>query len=422
MSTLPKIPNLLRKVGVTSKAAQNIASTTNAVVPPPTSSPPVQLPQIQTSSPPPAQPLPKTGPSAAQIQSQNVQIQNLRETTLRKYEQYVSQLRQLDRNFSLNMKKIEQANSRAITRVVDSVSSLASEIQQLKNQSTLLQRKLRNISKMQEQTQKEGIASAIRPLSDGFKAFESEFDKAQSNVDKLFLGLESRTGNLLDSYKAISPITKTVNDFQARLSELAQSHQNTVETLNISKAEIRELLDQQRTHVLQQISDKTAALSNRISILEQRAAKALDQSQGVISDSQTAQFEMRKVFDQSLDNSMKSYKQKLEEVRSLISDLAQSRFNQIDDLRNRLATASEELSKAKHKNMKQMVESKTAPRTSLRPEIERLRAKCEELEKQLAEKGKSANKPPREVKMYHQVQNDGTIKYINVLADGTVVV
>ncbi|EAX92945.1 hypothetical protein TVAG_489840 [Trichomonas vaginalis G3] len=420
MSTLPKLPNILRKVGVTSTAAKGNQSSTSNL--PQTSSPLSNpLPTIQTPSPPANQPLPKTGPSAAQIQSQNVQIQNLRETTLRKYEQYVSQLRQLDRNFSLNMKKIEQANSRAITRVVDSVSSLASEIQQLKNQSTLLQRKLRNISKMQEQTQKDGITRAIKPLSDGFTAFETEFDKAQSNVDKLFFGLETRTGNLLDSYKAISPITKTVKDFQARLAELTQSHQNTVDTLNISKAEIRELLDQQRNHVLQTINDKTAALSGRIAILEQRAAKALDQSQGVISDSQTAQFEMRKVFDQSLDNSMKSYKQRLDEVRGLITDLAQTRFNQIDDLRNRLATASEELSKAKHKNMKQMIETKTVARTSLRPEIDRLKAKCEELEKILEEKGKLNNKP-REVRMYHMVQEDGTIKYINVLADGTVVV
>ena len=340
---------------------------------------------------------------------------------MRKYENFVSQLRQLDRNFTLNMKKIDQNNNRAITRVTDSVSSLASEMQQLKNQSVLLQRKLKNISKMMEQTTKDGITRATKPLSDGFKAFGEEFTKAQGNVDTLFFGLETRTANVLETYKSVSTITQTVKDLELRIKELNEAHQSTNESLDLCKAEVRMMLDQQRTNILQQINDRTAALAVKIGILEKRSAKALDQSQNIINESQTSQFDLRKVFDESLDNSMKAYKQKLEGVRTAIQDLASTRFNQIDSLRNRMAAASEELTQAKLRSMKQMVEAKTVARTSLRPEIEKLKARCDEMEKILSEKGAFPQKK-NGVRVYCMVQDDGTTKYINVLEDGTVVV
>ena len=422
MSTLPRLPQMMRKVGAQSQMSRQPPTALPPVNPNSTSSLSSTFNNQNTTSLVPVQ-LGSTAPpqSALQTQQQNLQIQQLREVTMRKYEQYVSQLRSLDRNFTLNMKKIDQNNTRAITRVTDSVSSLYSEMQQLKNQSVLLQRKMKNITKMMDQTLKDGIVRATKPLSDGFKTFGEEFQKAQGNVDTLFFGLETRTATILDAYKDISPITQTVKDVENRLKELLQSHTNTLSTLDQSKAEINHMLEQQRNSILQQIKDRTAALNAKINILEQRSAKALDQSQNVINESQTSQFDMRKLFDESLDISMKAYKQKLESVRNSVTELAQTRFNQIDDLRNRMAQASEKLSKAKHKTMKQMVETKTVKRTSLRPEVEKLKKRCEEMEKILEEKGIKKTKKEG-TRMFYMTQEDGTLKYINVLEDGSVVV
>ena len=418
MSTLPRLPQMMRKVGAQSAMTRFQ----------PTNQTPNNLPPVNPSSPSlnstfsSVNSTQKTQQNTAlQNQQQNLQIQQLREVTMRKYEQYVSQLRSLDRNFTLNMKKIEQNNTRAITRVIDSVSSLASEMQQLKNQSTLLQRKLKNITKMMEQTVKDGISRATQPLSDGFKAFGDEFTKAQNNVDTLFFGLENRTANILDSYKEIHPITQNVKDVEARLKELIDIHSNTLETMSVKKQEIHNMLDQQRNSVLQHIKEKTAALNVKINILEKRSSKALEQSQNVINDSQTSQFEMRKVFDDSLDASMREYKGKLDSVRSMVNDLSQIRFNHIDSLRNRMASSSEELSKTRHKTMKQMVEGQTVTRTSLRPEIEKLEKRCKEIEEKLISKG-IVTPVQKGVREYSMTLEDGTVKKINVLEDGTVVV
>ena len=422
MSTLPRLPQMMRKVGAQSQMSRQPPTALPPVNPQPASSLSstfnpqnnTTLVPVQFNSTAPQQ-------SALQTQQQNLQIQQLREVTMRKYEQYVSQLRALDRNFTLNMKKIDQNNTRAITRVTDSVSSLYSEMQQLKNQSVLLQRKMKSITKMMDQTLKDGIVRATKPLSDGFKTFGEEFQKAQGNVDTLFFGLENRTATILDTYKDISPITQTVKDVENRIKELIQAHTNTLGALEQGKNEINQMLEQQRNNVLHQINDRTAALNAKINILEQRSAKALDQSQNVINESQTSQFDMRKLFDESLDISMKGYKQKLESVRNSVTDLAQTRFNQIDELRNRMAQASEKLSKAKHKTMKQMVETKTVTRTSLRPEIDKLKQRCDEMEKILQEKG--IQKPKKEgTRMFYMTLDDGTLKYINVLEDGSVVV
>ena len=406
MSTLPKLPHLLKLSNqYSSSNQQNTNFDHQNVVPY----------QQQLSGFPPLNSNKQRNSVAFSFE-----VQNVRELTLRKYESYVSQLRGLDRAFTLAMKRLDQNKTRNLARISDSVSSVVSEVQQLKNQSVILSRKLKNIAKLQEQVGTDGIANALKPLHEGFKGFTTEFEKAQGNVETLFSNLENKVGTCIQSYQNIFPITNNVTDMRSVLDDIIGDHNNTADLFNSAREEIYQLLEEQRIRINGGIRERLLNINSRIEILEQSSGKALEQSQKVISDSQTSQFEMRKVFDKEMETTLSSFKSNLEDIRSLISELAQSRFNQLDTIRQRLAASAEKVAKIKHKNMKQMMSANEKPRISVQSEINELRERISKIEKQLAERGVQTTPRPY-ARMFYSVNDDGSVSYITVTSDGTVI-
>lgn len=351
----------------------------------------------------------------------NFEVQNIRELTLRKYESYVSQLRNLDRTFTLAMKKFDQNKTRGLARIGDNVSSIMSEVQQLKNQSLLLNRKLKNISKLQEQIGNDGVTNVLRPLQEGFKGFSDDFERVQRNVETLLSNMENRVGTCIQTYQSIFPITKDVVDVRSVLDDLVGDHNNTTDIFSATQEEIEQLLEEQRSRINSGIRERLLNITSRIQILEHSSGEALEQSQRVISDSQTSQFEMRKVFDKEMETSLTSFKSKIENIRNRINELAQSRFNQLDAIRQRLVASAGEVSKLRHKNMKQMMSTNEKPRISIQPEINELKERISKIEKQIAERGIQTSDKPHTRKFY-SVNDDGSVSYITVTSDGTVLV
>ena len=128
MSTLPHLPTLLRK---TFALTQNSKNSPKAQIS--NSSLSQTLPSVNQNSnlaPLSATPnIPKTAQQVdSETQNQLIELQSLRDMSVKRYELNIYKIRSIDRNFNLNVKKIEQINARAIARVTDRISAYASEV------------------------------------------------------------------------------------------------------------------------------------------------------------------------------------------------------------------------------------------------------------------------------------------------------
>lgn len=367
--------------------------------------------------------------------SQNNQIRSIRQVAQKKYEAYVSEIRQIERNLLLLTRKADQESRRAQSRFIDSVSSIYSEVSTLHNQQQMISKKLQGVERALKQTTTIGLKNTLRPLNDGFTSFGQEFDKAMQNVESLFSNLSNRSNTICSDFQKFETTSKDINQIGIKYKEMTQAHNELLQKYESDRTELEDLVRQQRDSTLAKLNNRMKELNLKIDTLEKESITALNQSQDVIAESQNAQYEFRQLFTDTMEKGMNRFKDHLNEVKTAITELNQARFSHLDDVHKRLATATESISKIKGKRMKQMLSEEKKARHSMQPELDKMKQRIEQLEKELQEKkglapkkktrpkkqpGKKS-KLPNLLNMFYNVQKDGTIKCIFLLQDGTQV-
>jgi len=352
-------------------------------------------------------------------QNQNIQLQGIKEITLRKYESYVSQIRQLDRNFNLSFRKLDQGTSRTISRLVDTVSALSSEMQQLKNQSTILSRKLKNITQVHSQIVKEGLQSFLKPLDEAFASFGKEFEGSQNNIETLFNSHENKINTVLETYKAIYPITKSIVDVRESVNELIKVHKNAFENFQDAKTEVLISINEKYKSATLEIKSRFQNLASKIQIMEERSSKTFDFTQEYFNDSQAAQLELRTMFNQTIEKTQNEFKERINSLRDNVSSTIQTQYSSIDSIRNMLSQNTEFVNEIKKQKVKEFQNTNSPSRVSLRPDIELLKKKCDELE---LEYEKMMQNQPKKQRIFHQSLPDGSVKTLVINEDGTATV
>ena len=346
-------------------------------------------------------------------------LQGIRESVMRKYDAYKSQIRQLDRNFTLQVRKTDQQTVRTLSKLTDNVSSLNSEMSQLSNQASIISKKLSNLNKSIDNASTTGLQATIRPLSQSFSSFDQDFIQSLSNIDALFSTLSKRTDSVVQDYNDLLPITKSITELDSALKEANAKHEKSLTTLEETRSQLAELMEEQRKSLIQRLTNRIEGLGIKIDVLEKRSATTLQNSQDIVADAQNSQYELRKEFETVTDNVSQSFKSQLEEVKKTAAEMNKNRVHQLEIIRDRLSTAKMSMAKLKRKKMKQEAAQaeEAGPRISLKPEIERLKTKIMNLE-QIVKQKKGLAKPS-DVRVFYHVDDIG-IRYIRVQSDGTV--
>ena len=415
MSTLPHLPTLLRKTAARVSGSK------------PTS--PKQ--QLSQTLPPVSQPiLPPKSPKKEQpqidekTQAQLTEMQNVREFSNKRYDSLLSKIRNIDRNFNLNVKKIEQINFRAKARVTDRVSSISSEIEQLKTQKINVERKMQLILKNQEQTESSGFDTIMKPFKKNFDDFEEEYNKTSSTLNTLIQGLESKTASIVSRYNSYALIPKRISEAESKVNDLIHDSSSTRDIYDASVKEVEENIKHQSYYVNEKINEVKSNLENRIRILEKRIESGKTRTENSAGESEDSRFKLKKDFYEKVEHVMKNQQKKINELKSIVTDLSNSRFAQIEEIKARIKESFARLSEVRHTNLKEWSKSTAPKRTSLRPEIDMLKDKCEEYEAILRSKNidlESANKEPKEdFKLLYRVLDDGSVKLAIRLPDNSV--
>ena len=438
MSTLPHLPTLLRKTVALSQlsnkppvslnSGQNVSLSATL----PTSNSKSQLiplspkhPTIQFQKP--------VQQIDTESQNQLIELQALLDLAIKRYEMNLAKLRSLDRNFNLNLRKIEQINARAIARVADRISAFSSEIEQLKTQKFNAERKINYINKAQSNTEKEGFNSLLQPLQKEYDDFEKEFNKAQNTVSTLFQSLEQRTLQLISNYNHLSVLPKHVDEIVVKINDLQQDSNKTNEIFEISTKEIEENIKHQQQTILTKIQETKANMDIRLKLLQERVNNGLNQSEDVSKQSNDSQIRIKEDFNENLFQIIGKYQKQIDNLRKKVNQMSNSRYSQIQELRDRIKQSTKKLEDIKHSNMMSWVNANPPKRISLRPEIDRLKAKCMELEKRINEieiekgirkeiqmKEEKANLDKPFVRLFYQFLDDDSLKLALVLSNGTV--
>ncbi|OHT13380.1 hypothetical protein TRFO_16473 [Tritrichomonas foetus] len=436
MTTLPRLPAKFR--GLAAGANSSLFSPSQNI---PKPSHFQTAPQSITVSSPTSKSntvnFPRTSASA------NYQLQGIRDAALKKYEAYNSQLRQMDRNFHLEVKRAEQQSTRNLSRFADSIASLASEMSQLTNQSNLLKSKIDYLRNKQIETQSTGVTTLLAPLKNGFDAFDREFEGALNNINTLFSNLTARVKTVQKDFSSLQTIQNDVNNLDASFEKLTESVQSNSDHLITTHSELENSVSEQKLKISSRIHEKIGDFRQRIENLEQSSTQSLSKSQNVIAEAQTSQYEMREFFDSSMNNIISSFKSKIGESKKAIFDLQQSRFEQIDSIHSRLSKTSESVAKMRRKKLKDAVANQTTTRQSLQPEIDELKKKVEKLERKLNKKlqakgikneknsqkkqktkpkEKTENKDTKKgIRMFYNIDDNGKVKVIFVDENGNVI-
>lgn len=354
--------------------------------------------------------------------SVNYQLQGIRDAALKKYEAYNSQLRQMERNFQLEIKRAEQQSTRSLTKILDLISSYSSEITQLNNQSELLKKKIDTLRNRQFEIQSSGIGTMLSPLKNGFDAFEHEFDEALQNINTLFSNLTSRVKTVQKDFDSTKSINQEISNIDEQIKVLQKGLQNNSTQLFCIQEEFENNINCQRTDITKLIQDQMAALRARVENLEQSSYQSLNKSQSVIGDTQTSQYEMREMFTNSMNIITGSFKSKINDSKRLLFDLQQSRFEQIDAIRSRLSKTNDSITKMRKKKLKNAIENQPIDHKSLQPEIDKLTKKVEELECQLNKKLTDKNGNQNETKQNKSVPKNGVRLFYNIDGDDVKVI
>lgn len=357
--------------------------------------------------------------------SVNYQLQGIRDAALKKYEAYNSQLRQMERNFQNEIKRSEQQSTRSLSKLVDLISSLSSEVAQLNNQSNLLKNKIDLLRNKQIETQSTGIETMLSPLKNGFDAFGREFDEALQNINTLFSNLTTRVKNVQSEFDSAKSINSEIKNIDKLINDLQKGLQNNSAQLISVQDEFDNAINSSRANVTKQIQDQMTSLRARIDNLEQSSLQSLSKSQNVISDTQTSQYEIREMFNNSMNIISSSFKSKISDSKKQIFDLQQSRFEQIDAIRSRISKTNESITKMRKNKLKNAIDDNNSNKQSLQPEIEKLSEKVEELEnklnKKLEDKSKQNDKKSPCVRIFYNIDDDANVNVIFVDQEGNVI-
>ena len=237
-------------------------------------------------------------------------------------------------------------------------------------------------------------------------------------------------------FDIIKFINSEITNINELITDLQKGLQDNSSQLLYIRDELDETLNCQQVNTTKRLQDRMSTLRSRIDNLEQDAFQSLNKSQNVIADSQTAQYEMRELFNNSMNVITSSFKSKINESKKSLFDLQQTRFEQIDTIHSRLSKTSESIAKMRKKKLKNVSQNQSSKNQSLQPEIDKLTKKVEDLENQLNRKmtsrksqtkksdsksKKNKNAPNKGVRIFYNIQENNNIEIIIVDEDGNVI-
>lgn len=324
------------------------------------------------------------------------QIHSAREAAQTLYEQYLTRIRQLEKNSAVELKRIDQRTNNALSQTIGNISSLYNELIQIDSQANSLQRRL-------EDTQsgfagERDLDTLLAPLASEFETFGKDFDRSLNDVDRLFENLRARV-----------PGTATpgsVGDITRELAMAQSDHQNNLRALEEIRHDLENGSGNDTHYLIRGLAARIKRLGVRIDALEKKHLFALDQSQNLASDTQTAEFEYRTLLDRSMETLTQSLLTRIQAIRGDIANLAEERASQIVNTHARLAKELRRISKLRT----QKLDEDSTPRKSKRPQIEALRRKVAHLKQKLE------YKPP--IRVFFRFDPNPDV--ILVLDDGTV--
>ena len=190
-------------------------------------------------------------------------------------------------------------------------------------------------------------------------------------------------------------------------------------------------------------------MESRLQILQERVNRALIQSEDISSNSKNAYNELKEKTNEQVYQIMTKYQKNVNYLSESVKMLNTSCYDQIKELRERVRSAVKKFEDSKQTNQMSWVNSNPPKRISLRPEIDKLKEKCAQLENQIhkieIEKGiikeeknsiteeneengkenqesdeKSVNEIDSIAKLYYRVTDDGSVKIAIVLSNNDV--
>jgi hypothetical protein len=336
----------------------------------------------------------------------------------KEYERYLARIRQIERNFVLQNRKSDQASRKRISHEADAIASLYNESIQLLSQYRLYERKVNATKTSLEATRNRGMHTILMPLKSGIESFGIEMEKAIKTTDELLSNMKGQITNLVKEVNDLRGLSTVLSSFDIEIDTLNQGHQKSAVLMEQIRSGLTEALDSNRESTVQALNASLKRVSLRIDTLVKRSQLALSQCETVRIDTQTAQFDFRKLFRKSIEKSMARFSMELGEIKADIIALGKLRLNQVDTVRNRLALASDEISQVKVPGR--------VDRFSLQPDIDAINNRIQRIEAAMrgeqpkAKKKAKTRGPLPLASFYYRVLPTGMIECLFVIK-GTVI-
>jgi hypothetical protein len=354
----------------------------------------------------------------------------------RKYEDYLSRIRELERSLLIDGRRADNEARRFVSQTLGDVSSLHSEIIRLKDQVLYFGRKITTAKRLLCQFRDTGMKPIIDPLQDGFTAFSEDFEKAINTIAGVFSSLNEKVQEILHVWEALRVLPMSVGTYGNSVDLLWSTHQECSRQLQELRTDLTELIEQGSSSITADLKKGTDLLKSRINVLEEQSRRVWSGSQEAISDVHSSEFELRGLFEKSIEVSSMKFRERLNQIRGEIHALRDERFAQMDSIRSQLASGSESIMKQRRRKTERAIERDVPARISRQGEITALGEKLKELEERARNRGGAgvplaSKKRKKEIyrspkfdenigRLYYRCTDEGRVECIFAFGDGTV--
>jgi hypothetical protein len=260
-----------------------------------------------------------------------------------------------------------------------------------------------------------------------FQEFERENTRASADITELFRGLTNRVSAVRDLYVSLKEVRPNVTEFSKSIEQLSELSQKNSLDLFTAHEEMSMRIQDERTLLVQQLESRMNALTSKLEALQAKSMNLMRQSQDLLADAETSQFEFRKAYTQTIAHIQTQFNGQLAAVKKRFTTLNDQRNAQILEIREQISHANDTLCQAQQSKIQDLMADRPAGArrsSTISDEIKALNQRCTEIEAMLeTQQGKGSTKKKarhKGVRVFYNIQTDGTAKVIIVDEFGIV--
>jgi hypothetical protein len=366
-------------------------------------------------------------------QSYPLVLQELRDMSVRKREEYVNWCKKIERSLELHQRRMD--GSRKRSNGSDGTALLHGEAVYLQSQAKLMKQKMDGIRRRQTEMEASGLQNCLAPKIAELDQFGKDFARAMPNIQKLLRAWDSRVKVVRKEFDSITELKSVISQIGAHLELLNAKRQRIKLDFFSAQEELCSLVAKRRKSLYENMENRTKALGSELASFERQSQEVFMQTQDLISDAQICQYDLRKSFDKAMEKIHSQFQGQLGDVRKNIFALSEHRNREINGMRDRLYANGEEVLKKRMELLKETISDGESKKTeAVRSELENLRQQVGRLEDLLRIKlegnGDSVVKKKRRRKnvkkksgifrVFYSVEDGGKVKLIFVDPSGAV--